>query len=55
MQSVAAYYVLVASDVASQASRKARFQHPAPSRRSRLAAFVAALLRPARRVAAAAA
>jgi len=54
MQSVAAYYVLVASDVANQASREARFQHAVPARRSRLAAFVATLRRPARRAVAAA-
>lgn len=54
MQSVAAYYVLVASEIANQVSTKARYEH-APRKRSRLAELVWSVTRPVRRSAVAAA
>ncbi len=53
MQSVAAYYVLVASEIANEASAKARYDH-APRRRSRLTELLGSITRPVRRTAAAA-
>jgi hypothetical protein len=55
MQSVAAYYVLVALNVANQASHEARVPSPTLARRPRLAALLAMVRRPTRRTAAAAA
>ncbi|HEY8439748.1 MAG TPA: hypothetical protein VIK65_14145 [Candidatus Limnocylindrales bacterium] len=55
MQSVAAYYVLVATELANDANARPRYRHPAPAKRSRLASFVAAFARPVRRPASAAA
>jgi hypothetical protein len=54
MQSVAAYYVLVASEVANDASARVRYEH-APKKRSRLAELFGSVTRPVRRTAAAAA
>jgi len=48
MQSVAAYYVLVASEVANEASAKARYEHE-PRKRSRLVELLGSLTRPVRR------
>ena len=55
MQSVAAYYVLVASELANEASAKARYTHDVPQKRSRFASLVTAFTRPVRRAASAAA
>lgn len=55
MQSVAAYYVLVATELANDAHARPRYSHPVPVKRSRLASFVAAFARPVRRSASAAA
>lgn len=55
MQSVAAYYVLVATELANDASANARHRYEAPQKPSRLASLVAVFTRPARRSAATAA
>ena len=55
MQSVAAYYVLVATELANDAHARPRYSHQAPAKRSRLASFVASFARPVRRSASAAA
>jgi hypothetical protein len=55
MQSVAAYYVLVASELANDASARPRYSHAAPAKRSRLSSVLAAFARPVRRSATAAA
>jgi hypothetical protein len=54
MQSIAAYYVMVASEVAREASATPRYAH-APRRTSRIAALLASIGRPVRRAAVAAA
>lgn len=54
MQSAAAYYVLVAQDLARQSDARYRPVHSAP-KPSRLSTFVASLFGPVRRAAAAAA
>ena len=55
MQSVAAYYVLVATELANDASARPTFRNPAPEKRSRLSSLVATFTRPVRRSSAAAA
>jgi hypothetical protein len=53
MQSVAAYYVLVASELARESNAKARYDHPA-RKPSRLASLRNAFSRPVRHAASAA-
>ena len=55
MQSVAAYYVLVATELANDSSAKARRTYDLPQKRSRFASLVPAFTRPVRRAASAAA
>jgi hypothetical protein len=55
MQSVAAYYVLVATELANEASARPTYRHPAPEKRSRFSSLFAAFTRPVRRASAAAA
>ena len=49
MQSVAAYYVIVASEEARKASARARHQSVSVKRPSRVAAVLSALVAPVRR------